>query len=109
MGMLGLDYMQHGGPTQMTIDAMNRMGVPTYEVENLANKIGRGALPALATWGAMSLAAPSMAAQQGVGTAGYLMREVGEWTMKHPIVGLWLGQTSNAGGKAATNAFGDNP
>lgn len=109
MGLLGLDYMQHGSPQQQTIDTLNHMGIPTYEVENLANKIGRGALPALATYTAMQLAAPSMAAQQGVGTAGYMMREIGSWAVKHPIAGLWLGQTSQAGGKIATNTFGDNP
>jgi hypothetical protein len=109
LGMLGLDYMQHGSPQQNTVDALNRMGIPAYEVENLANKIGKGALPALATWAAMQLAAPSMAANQGVGTLGYLMREVGQWTMKHPVVGMWLGQASQAGGKVATDTFGDNP
>lgn len=108
MGLLGLDYMQHGGPQQMTIDAMNRMGVPAYEVENLANKIGRGALPALATYTAMQLAAPTMAAQQGTGAAGYLMREIGAWAMKHPVVGLWLGQTSQAGGKIAEHVTGSS-
>lgn len=107
LGMLGLDYMQHGGPQQMTIDAMNRMGVPAYEVENTANKIGQGALPALATWAAMQLAAPSMAAntlvtQPGLkGAAGFLMQHVGEWALKHPVSGLWLGQSANAGGKIA--------
>lgn len=109
MGLLGLDYMQHGGPQQQTIDAMNRMGIPTYEVENLANKIGRGALPALATYAAMQLAAPSMAVKQGTGAAAYMLREVGQWAMKHPVVGLWLGQTSAAGEATATHTFGDNP
>lgn len=103
MGLLGLDYMQHGSPTQHTIDTMNRMGIPAYEVENLANKIGQGALPALTTYTAMQLAAPAMGANQAVGTAGYMMREIGQWAVKHPIVGLWLGQTSQAGGKAATD------
>lgn len=102
MGLLGLDYMQHGGPQQQTVDALNRMGIPTYEIDNLANKIGQGALPALATWGAMQLAAPSMAAKQGFGTFDYVARNIGEWAMKHPVVGLWLGQTSQAGGKLAT-------
>lgn len=106
MGLLGLDYMQHGGPQQNTIDALNRMGVPAYEVENLANKIGQGALPALATWSAMQLAAPAMAANQGVGTAGYLMREIGQWAVKHPVVGLWLGQAANAGGETAVDVTG---
>jgi len=109
LGLLGLDFMQYGSPQQNTIDALNRMGIPAYEVENLANKIGRGALPAVATWTAMQLAAPSMAANQGVGTAGYLMREMGQWAMKHPVLGFWLGQSSQAGGKVATHAFGDNP
>lgn len=107
LGLLGLDYMQHGGPQQQTIDALNRMGIPAYEVETLANKIGRGALPALATWAAMQLAAPSMALQQGQGTFGYLGREIGQWALKHPIVGLWLGQTSQAGGKIATDRYGE--
>lgn len=110
MGLLGLDFMQHGSPQQQTIDALRNMGIPAYEIENLANKIGRGALPALATWGAMQLAAPSMAAAQGVGTAGYLMREIGQWAMKHPVVGMWLGQASNVGGKTATDlTSSDNP
>ena len=109
MSLLGLDYMQHGSPTQQTIDTLNRMGIPTYEVENLANKIGRGALPALATWAAMQVAAPAMAANQGMGVAGHLMREIGQWAVKHPVLGLWLGQTSQAGGKIATNTFGDSP
>jgi hypothetical protein len=109
LAMLGLDFMQHGSPQQQTIDSLNRMGIPAYEVDNLANKIGKGALPALATWAAMQAAAPSMAAAQGTGTVGYLMRQVGEWSMKHPVVGMWLGQTAQAGGKAAVEAFGDNP
>lgn len=109
MGLLGLDYMQHGSPQQQTIDAINRMGIPAYELENTANKIGQGALPALATFAAMQLAAPSMAANQGVGAGSYLMREVGQWAVKHPVLGLWLGQTSQAGGKVATHSFGDNP
>lgn len=108
MGLLGLDYMQHGSPQQNTIDALNRMGIPAYEVENLANKIGRGALPALATYTAMQLAAPTMAAQQGTGAAGYLMREIGQWAVKHPVVGLWLGQTSQAGGKIAEHVTGSS-
>lgn len=109
LGLLGLDYMQYGGPQQQTIDSLNRMGIPTYEVENLANKIGKGALPALATWASIQLAAPAMAANTGTGTAGYLMRQVGEWALKHPVVGMWLGQTSQAGGKIATDTFGENP
>lgn len=115
MGLLGLDYMQHGGPQQNTIDALNRMGIPTYEVENLANKIGKGALPALATWAAMQLAAPSMAANTMVnspglkGATGYILQNVGQWALKHPVVGMWLGQASQAGGETATHSFGDNP
>lgn len=109
MGLLGLDFMQHGSPQQQTIDTLNRMGIKTYEIENLANKIGRGALPALATFTAMQLAAPSMAAAQGTGAASYLMREIGSWALKHPVVGMWLGQTSQAGGEIAKNAFGNNP
>lgn len=103
MGLLGLDYMQHGSPQQHTIDALNNMGIPTYEIDNLANKIGRGALPALATYTAMQLAAPSMAAKQGIGPAAYMMREFGQWALKHPVAGLWVGQTSQAGGQIATN------
>lgn len=101
MGMLGLDYMQHGGPQQMTIDAMNRMGIPAYEVENLANKIGQGALPALATWAALQLAAPAMAANQGTSATAYALQHMGEWALKHPVVGLWLGQAAQAGGETA--------
>ena len=108
LGLLGLDYMQHGSPQQQTVDALNRMGIPAYEVENLANKIGRGALPALATWAAMQLAAPSMAANTGTGAFSYVAKNIGEWAVKHPIVGMWLGQTSSAGGEAAADTFGDN-
>lgn len=107
LGLLGLDYMQRGSPQQQTIDALNRMGVPTYEVENLANKIGRGALPALATYTAMQLAAPAMAAKQGMGAGSYMLREIGQWALKHPVVGLWLGQASAAGGEVAEHAFGE--
>lgn len=107
MGMLGLDYMQHGSPQQMTIDALNRMGIPAYEVENLANKIGKGALPALATYTAMQLAAPAMAAKQGMGAGSYMLREIGQWALKHPVVGLWLGQSSAAGGEVAAHVGGD--
>lgn len=110
MAMLGLDYMQHGKPSDQTVAALNRMGIPTYEVENLANKMGHGALPALATWAAIQVSAPYMAAQQGVSTAGYLAREIGEWALKHPVAGLWLGQTSSAGGETAKDVTGsDNP
>lgn len=110
LALLGLDYMTVGSPSQRTIDVLNRMGIPAYEVENLANKIGRGALPALATWTAMQVAAPSMAAKQGVGTVSYLSREIGQWTLKHPIVGLWLGQAAQAGGETATHVTGsENP
>lgn len=110
MGLLGLDYMQNGGPTQQTVDALNRMGIATYELDNLANKIGRGALPALATWAAMQLAAPSMAAKQGFGQFDYMARNIGEWAMKHPVVGMWFGQSAQAGGKTATQITGsDNP
>lgn len=106
LAMLGLDYMQSGRPAQHTIDALNRMGIPAYEVETLANKIGQGALPALATWATMQLAAPSMAAKQGFGTFDYLLRNMGEWMVKHPVVGLWLGQTSQAGGETAVHVTG---
>lgn len=105
LGLLGLDYMQHGSPQQQTIDALNRMGIPAYEVENLANKIGQGALPALATFTAMQLAAPSMAARQGTGMTAYMMREIGQWAVKHPVLGLWLGQASQAGGKTAVDVI----
>lgn len=106
MSLLGIDYMKHGSPTQNTIDALNRMGIPAYEVENTANKIGQGALPALATWATMQAAAPAMAANTGLGTLGYLGRQIGEWALKHPVVGLWLGQTSQAGGKVAKEVTG---
>lgn len=109
MGLLGLDFMQHGSAQQNTVDALNRMGIPAYEVENLANKIGRGALPALTTYAAMQLAAPSMAANQGITSLSYMAREMGKWAIKHPVIGLWLGQTQQAGGKIATAKFGENP
>lgn len=104
LGLLGLDYMQHGSPQQHTIDALNNMGIPAYEVENLANKIGQGALPALATWAAIQLAAPSMAAKQGLGAASYAAREIGNWAQKHPWAGFILGQTSAAGSETAVHA-----
>jgi hypothetical protein len=110
MAMLGLDFMEHGSAQQQTVDALNRMGIPTYQIDNLANKLGEGALPALATYAALQVSAPHMAAAQGTNTAGYLMREIGGWAMKHPILGLWLGQTGAAGGKVATETTGsDNP
>lgn len=107
LGLLGLDYLQTGSPSQQTIDALNRMGIPAYELENLANKIGKGALPALATYTAMQLAAPAMAAKQGLGAGSYMLREIGQWAMKHPVVGLWLGQASAAGGETAVHMAGD--
>lgn len=109
LAMMGLDFMQHGAVQPNTAAALNRMGIPTYKVDNLANKIGRGSLEALATWSAIQIAAPYMAAQQGLGVGQYLMREVGPWALKHPVLGLWLGQTAKAGGTAAEEAIPEGP
>lgn len=108
MAMLGLDYMQSGSPTQHTIDALNRMGIKTYEVESLANKIGQGSLPAIATWGAMVLAAPELAAAQGTGMLPLLGKGLGEWLTKHPVAAFWFGQTGNAGGETAVHMTGND-
>jgi hypothetical protein len=106
MGMLGADYLEHGSPTQQTINTLNRMGIPAYEVETLANKIGRGSLPALATSAAMQLMAPAMAARTGVGTMDILIKNIGEWLVKNPVFAQWVGQTSQAGGETAVHVTG---
>lgn len=109
MALLGLDYMQHGSPTQRTINAIARMGIPIYQVENEANKLGQGALPALATWAAIQASAPMLAARTGVSATQMVMKEIGDWALKHPVLGMWLGQTSAAGGQIARDKAGDNP
>lgn len=109
MALMGVDFMEHGKVTQKTVDALNAMGIAAYKVDNLANQIGEGALPALATYAAIQVSAPYMAAQQGVGVASHMAREVGNWAIQHPVVGLWLGQTSSAGGKVVEKKISSNP
>lgn len=109
LALLGVDYMQHGSPTQRTIDALNNMGIPAYEVDNLANKMGQDALPALATYAAMQISAPYMAANTGTGVVSHMAKSIGEWAIQHPVVGLWLGQTSSMGGTAVKEKVSSNP
>lgn len=110
LALLGLDYMSvNGKPMPSTVQALNRMGIPAYAVENMANKLGQEALPALATWAAIQISAPYMAANTGQSAATYVAKDIGEWALKHPILGAWLGQTSSAGGTIAKETVGDNP
>jgi hypothetical protein len=109
LALLGLDYMSvNGKPMPTTVQALNRMGIPAYAIDNMANKMGQEALPALATWAAIQISAPYMAANQGVSSAAYITKDIGEWALKHPVLGMWLGQTSSAGGVVGKQV-GDNP
>lgn len=108
LALIGVDVMQYGRPTDNTIKALNRLGIPTYEVDNLANKMGHGSFEALTEWAALQATAPYLAAQQGMTTAKFLAREIGNFTMRHPILSAWLGQTGKAGGETAQAVTGSH-
>jgi hypothetical protein len=111
LASMGLDFLSGSEkPSEMTLALMNKAGIHAYEVQNLANKMGKGSFEALGIWAALEVTAPALAAQSGMSTISYLAKQIGEFQIKHPILALWTGQTGAAGGETAKHVTGsENP